>query len=194
MLEQLDQQLFIYLNSQYSPFWDNVMYIISMKLVWIPLYLGIVLWLGSQYGRKTIVIILFVIIAVTVTDQVSGFIKESVDRLRPCHDPSLNSIVHQVKDVCGGQFGFVSSHAANSFNFAVMSLMLIRRQWFSVSIIVWAIFVSYSRIYLGVHYPGDVICGSVLGALTGYGMCRLYELTDKRFLQDKSFFYSESRQ
>jgi undecaprenyl-diphosphatase len=87
-------------------------------------------------------------------------------------------------------FGFVSSHAANSFNVALLSLLFIKRRWYTISIILWAIVIGYSRIYLGVHYPGDVICGSLLGALIGWGIYNLYILTDNKILQHKPFFNS----
>ena len=86
------------------------------------------------------------------------------------------------------QFSFVSSHATNSFNVALLSLLFIRKRWFTISIIVWALVIGYSRIYLGVHYPGDVICGSVLGALIGWFNYSLYKWTDNKILKDKSFF------
>lgn len=189
MLEHLDQQFFLFLNSHYSPFWDKVMSTISMIVVWIPLYLAILVYLGFKYKRNFLIILLFVIIAATLADQTALLIKNLVERFRPCHEPSLAGLVHLVNDRCGGQYGFVSSHAANSFNVAFISLMFIKKRWFSVSIIIWAAVVGYSRIYLGVHYPGDVICGSILGALIGWANYRLYDLTDRKILQKREFFY-----
>jgi len=188
MPEQLDQQVFLFLNSLNSPFWDKVMSTISLVVVWVPLYLAIILYLGFRYKKKLLVIFLFIILAVTFTDQTALLIKNTVERLRPCHEPSLEGLIHLVKGRCGGKFGFVSSHAANSFNVALLSLMFIRRRWYSISIIIWAALVGYSRIYLGVHYPGDVLCGSILGAFTGWGVYRLFDLTDKNILQKKKFF------
>jgi undecaprenyl-diphosphatase len=134
---------------------------------------------------------LFIILAVTLADQFSvQLFKNIVQRLRPCHEPSLVGLVHLVNGECGGQYGFVSSHATNSFNVALLSLLFIKKRWFTISIILWAIVVGYSRIYLGVHYPGDVICGSLLGALIGWSIYRLYVLTDNKILQYKSFFNS----
>ena len=190
MLEQLDQQLFLFLNSANSPFWDKVMFFLSMKVVWAPLYLVILIYLGKKYKRKFRIIILFVILAVALTDQTALIIKYSFDRLRPCHEPSLQGLVHMVKGECGGKFGFVSSHAANSFNVALLSLMFIKKRWYSVSIIFWAAIVSYSRIYLGVHYPGDVLFGAILGALIGWSVYMMYKRTDNRVLSKYDYFNS----
>jgi undecaprenyl-diphosphatase len=192
MLENLDKQLFIILNSANSPFWDTVMYIISAKLTWIPLYVAILICFGIRYKRKFIIILLFIILAVTLADQSSVHLFKNVfQRLRPCHDPSMDGMVHLVKGECGGLYGFVSSHASNSFNVAFLSLMFIRKRWYTVSIILWALIIGYSRIYLGVHYPGDVICGSFLGAFIGWGVYKLYESTDKRVLMKSAYFNPE---
>ena len=188
MLERLDQQLFLFLNSINSPFWDQVMYAISGKIIWVPLYLSILIYMGIKYRRKFLIILLFIILAVTLADQTSVLIKNLVLRLRPCHEPSLDGLVHIVKGECGGLYSFVSSHATNSFNVALVSLLFIKKRWFTISIILWAVVVGYSRIYLGVHYPGDVICGSMLGALIGWSIYKLYFLTDNKILQHRNFF------
>ncbi len=184
----LDQQLFLILNSANSPFWDKVMHTISMVVVWFPLYLAILIYLGIRHKRKFLIIIVFIIVAVTLSDQIALLIKNSVHRLRPCHEPSLEGLVHLVNGRCGGLYGFVSSHAANAFNVALLSLMFIKKKWYTISIIIWAAIVGYSRIYLGVHYPGDVICGSILGALIGWTVYRLYDMTDRNILQKKEYF------
>ncbi|MFA5820029.1 MAG: phosphatase PAP2 family protein, partial [Bacteroidales bacterium] len=185
MLERLDQQLFLFLNSLNSPFWDQVMHAISGKVIWVPLYLAILIILGIKYKRKFLVILLFIILAATLADQTSVLFKNLVQRLRPCHEPSLEGLIHLVNGECGGKFGFVSSHAANSFNVALISLLFIKKRWYTISIILWALVVGYSRIYLGVHYPGDVICGLLLGALIGWSIYKLYELTDNKILQHR---------
>jgi undecaprenyl-diphosphatase len=188
MLERFDQQLFLFINSSNSPFFDQVMHAISGKLIWVPLYLTILIFLGVRYRRKFLVILIFIILAATLSDQSSVLIKNIVLRLRPCHQPSLEGIVHLVNGECGGLYGFVSSHATNSFDVALLSLLFIKKRWYTISIILWACVIGYSRIYLGVHYPGDVICGSILGAFIGWSMYQLYILTDKTILINKPYF------
>jgi undecaprenyl-diphosphatase len=188
MPERLDQQLFLFLNSLHSPFFDQVMHAISGKIIWVPLYLAILIYLGIKFKRKFIIIILFIIVAATLTDQISVLIKNSVQRLRPCHEPALEGLVHLFNGECGGLYSFVSSHAANSFDVALLSLLFIRKRWFTISIILWALVVGYSRVYLGVHYPGDVICGSVQGAFIGWSIYKLYIETDKKFLVHRKYF------
>jgi undecaprenyl-diphosphatase len=183
MIEHLDQQLFLFLNSLNSPFWDKVMSAVSGKIIWAPLYLAILVWIGITYKKRFWVILIFIALAVALADQVSvQLFKNVFHRLRPCHEPSLEGLIHLVNGKCGGLYGFVSSHASNSFNVALLSLMFIKKRWYSVSIVLWASVVGYSRIYLGVHYPGDVIFGALLGALIGWGVYKLYEITDNRIL------------
>lgn len=189
MPEQLDRQIFLFLNSMNSPFWDNVMYAISGKFIWVPLYIAVLVWMAVKYKRKILVIIPFIILAVTLADLSSVHLFKNVfHRLRPCHEPSLAGMVHLVNGECGGLYGFVSSHASNSFNVALISLMFIRKKWYAIFIILWASVIGYSRIYLGVHYPSDVIFGAILGTFTGWGMYKLYELTDNKILKGKEDF------
>jgi undecaprenyl-diphosphatase len=188
MLERLDQQFFLFLNSLNSPFWDQIMHILTGKVIWVPLYLAILIYLGIKYKRKFLIILLFIILAATMADQISVFIKNAVERPRPCHEPLLEGLVHTFNGECGGAFGFVSSHATNSFNVALLSLLFIRKRWYTITIIIWALVIGYTRIYLGVHYPGDVICGSLLGAAIGWLNYKLYILTDNRILVHRKYF------
>jgi undecaprenyl-diphosphatase len=190
MLEHIDQQLLLSINSLNSPFFDQVMHAISGRLIWVPLYLAVLIFLEKKYKRKFLIILIFIILAVTLADQLSVILKNLTQRLRPCYEPSLKGLVHIVNGECGGLYSFVSSHASNSFNVALLSLLFIKKRWYSISIIIWALIVGFSRIYLGVHYPGDVLCGSILGAFIGWSMYKLYVLTDNKILKFKPFFNS----
>ncbi|MFD2244809.1 phosphatase PAP2 family protein [Pontibacter ruber] len=166
MLEKLDQELFVYLNNQQSPFWDAIMVFASDKYVWIPFYLLLVGYLVYRYKRQSIPMLLMAIAAIGLADFVaSGLFKPYFARLRPCHDPEISEMVNLVRG-CGGKFGFMSSHAATSFAFAVFFNLILSDRYliFKVILVAWAVIVSYSRIYLGVHYPGDIIGGALLGS------------------------------
>ena len=167
-LLELDKKVFLYLNGMHSPEWDKIMYWISGDKSWIPLYVFLlIIIIYRERPYRFIFIILFVAIAVILCDQISVLIKNMVERPRPTHNPEIANMVHIVNNQRGGTYGFVSSHAANVFGAATfLSNQLKHRKW-SLFLFVWAAVVSYSRIYLGVHYPLDIICGAVLGALIG---------------------------
>lgn len=189
MLDSIDRSVFLFLNSFHSPFWDKVMWMISAKLTWLPLYLAIIIFLILREKRKAILLIPLLILSVVITDQVSVHcFKEVFERLRPCHQPSLEGMVHIVNGKCGGKFGFVSSHAANTFGIAILSLLIFKKRWYSLVILAWASLVSYSRIYLGVHYPGDILGGALLGIVTGYVLYYLYLLAERKYLVGIDFF------
>lgn len=183
MIQELDRNLFLFLNSLNSPSFDIIMSTISARLPWVPLYLFMLWMFFRDRGRLAIVIALFAIAAITISDQVSVHaFKDVFERLRPCREPDLKDLVHTINGKCGGLYGFVSSHATNVFNLAVFTSLLLRRRWYTISILVWASVVSYSRIYVGVHYPGDILGGAILGALIGYLIWYAYDYTEKNLL------------
>lgn len=186
-MADLDRSLFLFLNSINSPFFDELMFYISGKYTWIPLYLAVVLLIIKEKGKRAPVFLLFIIALIAITDQASvRLFKDVFMRLRPCHDPDIAHLVHIVRDRCGGLYGFVSSHAANSFALAAFTNLAIRRRWFTILIISWATVVSYSRIYLGVHYPGDIIGGAALGMFTGTALYYLNSYTIRTFSRSKN--------
>lgn len=164
-LNNLDTQLFTFLNGINSPFMDTVMFWISHKYTWVPLYAFFLYLIIKTYKWKSIFIILGVVLLIFMSDKISVFFKDYFERFRPCHEPSLEGLVHIVKNKCGGKFGFVSSHAANSFALATFLSLIFKGKikYFPIILIAWASIVAYSRVYLGVHYPGDIICGALLG-------------------------------
>jgi len=191
-LINIDTQLFLFLNGIHSPTFDTLMFRISGNLIWAPLYVGILYLLFKKYGVKGLWLLLGVALVVTLADQMSvHFFKNVFERLRPCHNPDIKEFVHIVNR-CGGKYGFVSSHAANTFGVAMFLHLVLSKSWFSYSIFFWASLVSYSRIYLGVHYPGDIIGGAMLGLITGKVVHNLYTFIISRIAQ-QSFCNTQSK-
>lgn len=177
-LISLDKNLFLFFNHHHNTVLDFLMYWASNKWIWIPFYAFLAFRLYKEYPQRFFSILVFVAVTITVSDQLSSsVIKNSVMRLRPCHDPSMASDVHLVYGYCGGMYGFVSSHAANafalfSFLFFILSEKYKKLKWI---IFCWAIIVSFSRIYLGAHFPGDVVGGALLGLILGFIMFKIYK-------------------
>lgn len=183
-LIELDTQLFLFLNGFYSPFWDTIMWHISATVSWIPLYALIIFFIFKKYKLKAFVPLIFLVLVVLLADKISVHAFKFVfERLRPSHNPDIISLIHIVRDYRGGSFGFVSSHAANTFSLASFSSLLLVNRKYTCFIYIWAAIVSYSRIYLGVHYPGDILGGAILGWLIGYLMFKAYELVIKNYIK-----------
>lgn len=182
-LENLDHNLLKIVNGMNSPFWDDAMWWISYKYLWIPLYLILILLLYKKFGWKLAGTALLVGIAgIAITDlTVTHAIKNVVMRYRPTHNVDFQHLVHTVTDFNGnpyrgGEYGFVSGHAANSFFIAIFCGKILTKKynWVLPILVIWALLISYSRIYMGVHYPADVVCGGLLGGILGYLMSLLF--------------------
>jgi len=181
-LIQWDQELFLWLNSHHVDWLDPVMRFITGRNEWIPLYLLIIAIIIKQLKWRSIFLLLSFALLITLADQAaSGFFKPFFERLRPCHDPDIQHLVHTIKS-CGGKYGFASSHAANTFALASF-LFLIYRNTYSKLMFGWAAIVSYSRIYAGVHYPADIITGALLGLLAAIITYYIYKSLFKKDLQ-----------
>lgn len=168
-LKNIDADLFIFINSHHNNFFDFIMYWASDKLIWIPFYIALALILLKHYNKQFFFMIFFIGILIATSDQLSVLIKDFVQRLRPSHEPALQNMVHLVRNYSGGDFGFVSSHAANSFALITFLHLVCdeKMRWLKFVMVPWAVLVSYSRVYLGVHYPLDVLAGWFLGILLG---------------------------
>ena len=174
-LETIDQKLFLCLNEIHNPFFDFIMFWVTKQETWYPFYLLIIIWMFWNYGKRAIVPLLLIILAITISDQVtSSLMKPFFERLRPCHDPDIKHLVHTVSG-CGGMYGFASGHAANSFTLATLLFLFFRSRINYLWIIfIWAALVAYSRIYVGVHYPGDILTGAIIGIFIAWFLFYVY--------------------
>ncbi|MCB0396782.1 MAG: phosphatase PAP2 family protein [Flavobacteriales bacterium] len=183
-LLEFDQWLFLLLNGAHTPWMDTVMIAITNKLVWIPLYVLLLVLTIREYKKGALWVCVFVIFTITASDQLStwGF-KEVFQRLRPCHAEDLASSIHLLVG-CGGKYGFVSSHATNAFALAMFLGSVLGRRWpvFRSGLMIWAAIVSYSRVYVGKHYPLDIFCGAILGLFIGWVMIRAYRTFIYKFV------------
>lgn len=185
-LTNLDSQLFLFLNGLHSEFWDSIMWWVSGKEEWIPLYMVLLGWLIFRFKWRILYLIPFIVLLIVLSDQISVLIKNTVQRFRPTHDPEIGNLVNTLNNYRGGKYGFVSSHAANSFALAIFTSLILKNRWFTVFIFFWAALVSYSRIYLGVHYPGDILFGALLGIALGMVTFWLWNMSNEKIFSRKS--------
>ena len=176
MLEQLiqfDQNLFFTINHGLSnSFFDWLMPALRNRFFWTPLYLFIIIFFIRNYGKQGWIMILFLGLTFGCTDFISSsLIKPTVQRLRPCNDPEIKSDVKNLID-CGSGFSFPSSHASNHFGLAVFLIMMFYPKWKLILPIglLWAASISFAQVYVGVHYPVDILAGAMLGGMIGFSM------------------------
>jgi undecaprenyl-diphosphatase len=181
-LLDLDKNITLVINQFYNPIFDPVMIFFSHKLVWIPLYALIVAGIIKKDKYQSLWVLLSIGLLILLADQsASGVLKPLVQRLRPCHEPLLYPFLH-LPTGCGGSFGFASSHAANSMALAIFLWLYFKNRVITIGILIWALMVSYSRVYLGAHYAGDVLVGMAIGAFWSFLIFKAYQVLQSKLI------------
>ncbi len=174
------------LSGHHTSFFDNLFWMISDILVWAPVLVAFFYVVIKKQKSEALFLFLAVVLVFLLCDRISsGLLKPNIARLRPSHDPAVMNLLSYVHEYRGGRFGFPSSHAANSFGFMVLSSLILKNRNYTICAAVWAILCSYSRIYLGVHFPLDILCGTICGILIGFLCYYLLEWTMRRYAVKK---------
>ena len=177
----LDSYLFLYLNNLGSQYYDNFWIFLSRTEANVMFYLVVLIaYIYSINNKKRTKILFHLIIAIailiTISDQTSNLFKDSFQRLRPCYNELISDSLRLVKDSCGGRYGFFSAHASNSFSLAIFFGLLLRssNRLLILLFAIYAFLISYSRIYLGVHYPIDILVGTIFGSINAIVLYKIY--------------------
>lgn len=184
-IEAFDNQLLLWINSYHTEFWDTFMITVSERMIWVPFYLTILATVWRCYGWRTALLMgVMAGLAIAAADQTcASLIRPHLHRLRPANlDNPISQFVHVVDGYRGGKYGFPSCHAANTFALVGLTSMLFKRREYTIGILSWAIIVCYSRMYLGVHYPGDILIGAIIGTIIGIATYLFAELAMSMFV------------
>ena len=173
--EKLDQKLLLLINGIHFDWLDPIMKFVSSNWLWFSIIALFISLSIVYYKKKFWVPIVFAILCYVLTENGSHFCKETVKRYRPTHNLEIGSQVHTVDNYRGGKYGFFSGHAADGFGLALITLLFIRKKFYTIIVISWTVIVSYSRMYLGVHYPFDVFCGMIWGLISATAVFLLYK-------------------
>lgn len=182
----IDTYILLWINGHHTEWLDQLMWWVSQSVTWIPLYIVLVGLIIYRYRSWKIVmaILLAFALAVGLSDFISsGILKPLVERLRPTHEPSLAPFLHIVNGYKGGMYGFCSSHAANTLACALLFMFVYKNKITASILIVWVAINSYSRIYLGVHYPTDIMAGWIIGCATAALAYALLGFLQKRHMR-----------
>lgn len=184
MLEKilsLDTELFVFLNGLGSEKYDGLWLLITRQTSWIPLFILLIYLIFKKLGvKQTLFLLLFVAFLVTISDQTANFFKYSFQRLRPCNNPEINSFIRVVQS--RKSFSFFSGHAANSMAVTTFLYLILKRKLKYIGFLfLWPFVFAYSRIYLGLHYPLDIISGYLCGVIFGFLMFKIYPIVQKKY-------------
>lgn len=169
-LQEIDYSLFKFINQgMANPILDVVCPLLREKLIWVPVYFFIGYLLLMRFGKNAIVLMSLAGLTILLTDQISAsLLKPYFHRLRPCNNPEINSSIRLLVESCGSGFSFVSSHAANHFGLSVfLSFVTVEKKRWVPILLLWAFAISFSQVYVGLHFPADVFAGALLGVLLG---------------------------
>jgi undecaprenyl-diphosphatase len=184
-IKEIDIELLTYLNNLGSENWDGFWLFMTDAITSIPVYLFVLYLVYRYFGLKKLVFTLLVLVLViTISDQLANIFKYGFERLRPCHNEDVKHLVRLVKPSCGGRFSFFSAHASTALSLAVFFSLILRKhlKYFSCFLILWAILVGYSRIYIGVHFPADVLFGFMVGIINGTLMYKVWKYFSTKYL------------
>ncbi len=173
----LDQELLLWINQHHSAFLDAFMFMISRAWAWLPVVGAFIFWLFyKKPWQESLLILLIILIGIGLGDNLSStWAKPFFARLRPSHTEGLKDLLHYSFDYQGGSYGFFSSHATNFFALGIFLIQIIRDKRFSFIMLLLVSLVAYSRMYLGVHFPSDIIVGVLCGSLIGLAMAKSYQ-------------------
>ena len=193
-LVALDKEWLLAVNGSDSLFLDRVAHVLTTALTWLPLYLSLfyIVIRNNENVRKVLCVLAGAGICVLLAGSVDDLIvKPTVARWRPTHDPQIGLLVDIVDGYRGGKYGFFSAHAANTFSIAIFFALLIRSRVLTVALVIWSLVNCWTRMYLGVHYPGDILCGLLWGGAVGTGIWYLYHYVYGRMFAPRDYVSSQ---
>lgn len=182
-----DIELLIFLNNLGTTQWDGFWLFMTNKYSAIPLYILLLFFTYKYYGiKKTVVVLIFIALLIAASDQTSNLFKYGFKRLRPCHDELISPLIRLVKSSCGGKYSYFSAHAANSMAIAIYFGMLLKKQlnYLLPILFLWALVVAYSRVYIGVHFPLDILTGVAIGGVYGFLFYKLTSFFFEKYIKN----------